>query len=130
MVFNMNPFEFVNSININKNHMMDADPLVERQYNAFMVNRSLSYFPDTIFMANQMNINHHIDGRMQYDYLFYSVPAKRRYSKWHKPEIDVTIQAIRAIYGYNVKNARQALQLLKPEQISQILEEYRHREGK
>ena len=47
----MNPFDYVNSINdIKKNLMVgtENDELAEKDYNAFLVNKSLSYFIDTI----------------------------------------------------------------------------------
>ena len=50
----MSPFEFLNSINHSKKDVM-VDDLTEKSYNSFMVNRSLSYFPDTVGFANVMN---------------------------------------------------------------------------
>ena len=42
----MNPFEYLNAINHTKQNVM-VDDLAEKSYNSFMVNRGLSYFPDT-----------------------------------------------------------------------------------
>ena len=56
----MNPFEYVNSINMTKKDIM-IDDLSEKAYAPFMINRSLSYFNDTVLMANEMNIKHHLD---------------------------------------------------------------------
>ena len=47
----MNPFEYLNAINHTKQNVM-VDDLTEKSYNAFMVNRSLSYFNDTALIAN------------------------------------------------------------------------------
>ena len=58
----MNPFEYVNSITHNKKDIM-VDDISEKGYNSFMVNRSLSYFHDTVLMANEMNQHHHLDNR-------------------------------------------------------------------
>ena len=55
----MNPFEYVNAINHTKQNVM-VDDMAEKAYNPFMVNRTLSYFSDTILMANEMNLNHHL----------------------------------------------------------------------
>ena len=63
----MNPFEYVNAINYIKKDIM-VDDIAEKAYNSFLVNRSLSYFQDTILMANEMNKNHHIDNRLQFDF--------------------------------------------------------------
>ena len=64
----MNPFDYVNSINITKKDIMHDD-IAEKGYAGFMVNRALSYFIDTVLYANEMNVNHHIDGRLQYHFL-------------------------------------------------------------
>ena len=47
----MSPFDYLNSINDTKQDLM-VDDITEKQYNAFMVNRGLSYFPDTVAVAN------------------------------------------------------------------------------
>ena len=39
----MNPFEYLNAINNTKKDLM-VDEEAEKKYNAFMVNRGLSYF--------------------------------------------------------------------------------------
>jgi hypothetical protein len=64
----MNPFEYLNAINTTKKDVM-VDDVSEKAYSPFMVNRGLSYFPDTILYANEMNLNHHIDSRLQFDFL-------------------------------------------------------------
>ena len=56
----MNPFEYVKAINNTKKDIM-VDDIAEKEYNSFMVNRSLSNFRDTVLYANLMNVNHHLD---------------------------------------------------------------------
>ena len=56
----MSPFEFLNAINFTKKNVM-SDPENEKYYNSFIINRSLSYFPDTVAIANEMNKYHHLD---------------------------------------------------------------------
>ena len=46
----MNPFEYVKAINNTKKDIM-VDDIAEKEYNAFMVNRSLSNFQDTVLYA-------------------------------------------------------------------------------
>lgn len=125
----MNPFDFVESITRTKQHMMQDDTACERQYNSFVVNRALSYFADTIFYANTANCLQ-ADNRMKYDYLFHSVSKKTRRSKWHKSEHDEQLVAIRELYCYNTRQAKQALKILNAAQIDAVVAEYRHREGK
>ena len=65
----MNPFEYLNSINYTKKDII-VDDITEKEYNSFMVNRSLSYFPDTVLAANEMNRYHQIDNLLQFHFLF------------------------------------------------------------
>ena len=112
----LNPFEFINAINTTKKNIM-VDDITEKQYNSFMVNRSLSYFNDTVLMANEMNINHHLDNRLQFDFFINIVRKKKRFSKWMKPETFSDVEVVKAYYGYSNEKARQALSLLTNEQI-------------
>ena len=113
----MNPFEYVNSINYSKKDIM-VDDITEKDYNSFMVNRSLSYFQDTVLMANEMNKNHQIDKRLQFDFLINIVRKRKRFSKWLKNTVESDVEVVKEYYGYNNQKARQALTLLKPEQIN------------
>lgn len=113
----MNPFEYTKAINDTKKDIM-VDDLAEKGYNSFMVNRGLSYFNDTVLMANEMNVQHHIDSRLQFDFLINIVRKKRRFSKWAKPQIESDIEVVKEYYGYSNEKARQALTLLSPDQIN------------
>ena len=113
----MNPFEYVNSINYSKKDIM-IDDIAEKDYNSFMVNRSLSYFQDTLLMANEMNKNHQIDKRLQFDFLINIVRKRKRFSKWLKNTVESDVEVVKEYYGYNNQKARQALTLLTPEQIN------------
>jgi alpha-amylase/alpha-mannosidase (GH57 family) len=67
-----------------------------------------------------MNIHHHIDNRLQFDFLINIVRKRKRFSKWLKPEIASDVEVVKEYYGYNNEKARQALTLLTPEQITMI----------
>ena len=112
----MNPFEYVNAINYSKKNIM-VDDIAEKQYNPYMTNRSLSYFHDTILMANEMNIQHHLDNRLQFDFFINIIRKRKRFSKWFKPETISDVEVVKAYYGYSNEKARQALSLLKKEQL-------------
>jgi len=75
----MSPFDYLKAINETKEDVM-LTPQDERKYSSFIVNRGLSFFMDTIFQVNEMNRNHHLDGRLQFDYLINNIRKKRRYS--------------------------------------------------
>ena len=113
----MNPFEYLTAINDSKKDIM-IDDIAEKGYNSFMINRGLSYFNDTVLMANEMNIHHQIDSRLQFDFLINIVRKKRRFSKWAKPQVESDIEVVKQYYGYSNEKARQALTLLSPEQIN------------
>ena len=86
----------------------------------FIVNRSLSYFNDTVLYANEMNVNHHIDNRLQFDFFINTIRKKKRFSKWMKAEEEDNIKVVKEYYGYSNEKARQALTILSNEQIEKL----------
>ena len=112
----MNPFEFLNSINYTKKDIM-VDDIVEKEYNSFMVNRSLSYFPDTVLAANEMNQNHHLDSRLQFDFLINIIRKRKRFSKWDKKKIEGDVEVIKEYYSYSDSKAHEVLSLFTPDQL-------------
>lgn len=115
----MNPFEYLNAINATKKDLM-VDDISEKAYSPFMVNRGLSYFPDTILYANEMNLNHHIDSRLQFDFLINIIKKKRRFSKWAKPVNIENLELIKEYYGYSNEKAKSVLSLLNDDQINEL----------
>ena len=115
----MSPFTFLNEINFGKKDII-VDDITEKQYNSFMVNRGLSYFKDTAVIANEMNVNHHIDKRLQFDFLINMIRKKRRFSKWNKPQIIDDLDVIKEYYGYSNKQAKAVHNLLSSEQIGEL----------
>ena len=115
----MNPFEYVNAINYTKKNIM-IDDVTEKGYAPYMINRQLSYFPDTVLAANEMNRNHHLDNRLQFDFFINIVRKRKRFSKWHKPETVSDLEAVKKYYGYSNEKARQVLSLLTTDQINEL----------
>jgi len=115
----MSPFQFVNEITFGKKDVM-VDPDMEKKYVPFMVNRSLSYFPDTVHMANEMNKYHHLDKKLQFQFLLNIVRKKKRFSKWVKPQTDSNVDVIKEYYGYSNEKAIQILPLLSSDQLNII----------
>lgn len=112
----MNPFDFLNAINTSKKDVM-IDDLAEKDYSGYMVNRSLSYFPDTVLFANEMNIRHQIDSRLQFDFLINTVRKQKRFAKWAKQVDSDTVDALKEYYGYSNEKARIAASVLTEKQI-------------
>jgi len=115
----MNPFEYLNAINYTKQNIM-VDDITEKAYNPFMVNRGLSYFNDTVLMANEMNQHAHLDNRLQFDFFINIVRKKKRFSKWNKPETASDVEVVKEYYGYSNEKARQVLTLLTSDQIDEL----------
>jgi hypothetical protein len=115
----MNPFQFINSINTSKQDIM-VDDITEKAYSSFMVNRGLSFFPDTVLLANEMNIHHHLDNKLQYHFLMNTVSKKRRFSKWAKSQKIESIEIIKQYYGCSDQKAKSILLLLTNEHINEL----------
>jgi hypothetical protein len=102
------------SIMQTKQHILEE----EKDYNAFMVNRALSYHPDCIMYANEMNQNFNVDQKPQYDYLINKIRAKKRpFVKWEKPVKEDDLLAVKLFFGYSDKKALECLKILTQEQL-------------
>lgn len=124
----MNPFEYINAINNTKKDIM-VDDIAESKYTPYMVNRSLSYFPDTVLYANEMNIQHHIDNRLQFDFFINIVKKKKRFSKWLKPEEISDLNVVKEYYGYSNEKAKSVLSLFTDEHLTELRKRI-HKGGK
>jgi len=118
----MNLTEYLNSINYSKKNLM-IDTETEKSYAPYVVNRCLSYFPDTLLHANEMNRLNFLDKKVQYDYYLGSIRARKRFSKWLKKEENGDIELVKNYFGYSEKRAREAIRILSKEQIANIKKE-------
>lgn len=115
----ISPFDFVNSIQFDKKDLI-VDDWSERQYNPFIINKSLSFGTDTVIQANEMNSRPHLDKRLQFDFLRNIIPAKKRYNKWLKKEKLEAIDIVKQYYGYNTMKAQDVVSILSQRQIEAI----------
>ena len=115
----MGPFDYLNAINFTKEDIMEF-PEDEKAYTPFMVNRGLSYFQDTVILANEMNINNHISSRMQFDFLRSIVRKRKRFSKWLKASYPADLEVVKEYYGYSNDKASQALRMLTSDQVAEL----------
>ena len=115
----MSPFDYLKAINETKEDVL-LPSQDEKKYAAFIVNRGMSFFMDTIFQANEINRNHHLDSRLQFDYLLNSIRQKKRYSKWLKPEKLDDLDIVKEYYGFGNEKAKNALQVLSVDQLAYI----------
>lgn len=118
----MNPFDFVNTINSKKRNLIDEDPKLESAYIPYMTNKALSYFPDTILHANEMNCRPGLDKKLQYDFYMNAVRSGNRFSKWKKrdePDLDI----VREYFNCNVARALEYIEIIGKAGIEKIKQE-------
>ena len=102
--------------------MNSDDPMWEKKYPAFMVNKVLSGFSDTVMLSNEMNRNHFLDRDMQFQFLLNSIRQKKRFTPFLKAGKIKDIECVKEYYGYNNEKAKTALDLLTKEQLKLIKE--------
>ena len=113
--------DYLNDINYEKKNLMDSeDEFWEKKYPAYIINKCLSAFTDTIFYVNEMNRFHHLDKKLQNDFLINSLRKRKRFAKWLRPDEVKNIEYVKEYYGYSNEKAKQALEVLTDEQIEII----------
>ncbi len=115
--------EYLNAINFTKKDVMDSDDeLWKKKYPAFIVNKILSSFSDTIMLVNEMNRNHFLDKDMQFQFLLNSIRTKKRYSPFLRASKLKEIECVKEYYGYSNDKAKSALDILTKDEINLIKE--------
>ena len=113
--------DYLNAINVSKESLMDSeDEAWEKKYAPFIVNKCVAPFPDTILLVNELNRYHHLDKKLQFDFLLNSLRARKRYTPWLKAKKLKNLEYVKEYYGYNNEKAKAALDILDDEQISAI----------
>lgn len=117
------PFDFLNAINFTKEDMFQDRKENDKEYVSFIVNRGLSYFPDTVMYANEMNRYPDLSNQQQFSFLIHSISKKKRFSKWApKESISEDLENVCAFYGYSKREAKSVLNILTEEQLIYIRE--------
>ena len=115
--------EYLNSINYQKNNLMETDDnMWEKKSPAYVVNKCLAPFGDTIMLVNEMNRHHHLDKKLQYDFLLNSLRTRKRFAPWQRSSKSKNLECVKEYYGYNNEKGQSALNILNDEQIKQIKE--------
>ena len=112
--------EWLNSINITKNNLIDEEPDLEKQYPSYIVNRCMSGHIDAILLANEMNKRPNLPKKLQYDFFLNSIRKRKRYSPWLRKEEIENLDFVKRYYGYSNEKAKQVLNILTREQLSFI----------
>jgi len=118
----MTPFDFINAINLSKENLF-TDPQANKDYNPWVVNKGLSYFPDTVLYANEVNRHYGIPKEWQFQFLLNSIPKKKRFSKWSKKDARTeNLSLVMEYFGYSEEKAKQAVSVLSDDQLAMIKE--------
>ena len=115
--------EYLNAVNYSKEKLMDGeDEMWEKKYPAYIINKCVAPFQDTIFLVNEMNRNHHIDRKLQFDFLLNSLRKRKRYTPWLKAKKQKYLEYVKEYYDYSNEKAKSALDILNDEQIKTIID--------
>ena len=113
--------EYLKSINTTKQNLMDSEDKVwEKKYSSFIINKCLAPFNDTIMLVNEINVHHHLDNKLQYDFLLNSIRKQNRYAPWMKASKSKNLEYVKEYFGYNNEKARSALNILTDKQLALI----------
>ena len=122
--------DYLNAVNHTKVPLLDTDDeSIEKGYVPFVINRCLSYFPDTIFYVNEMNTRPDTSKKMQFDFYLHSLRKRKRFSKWLKRENPDDLQAVMDYFEYSEAKAREALNVLSKETVLEIVDMMSKRDG-
>ena len=112
--------DWLNSVNINKDNLIEDDPEAISSYPPYIVNRCLSGHLDTVLFANEMNKYSNIDKDMQYSFFLYTLRKRKRFSPWLKKEQIDNLDLVKKHYGYSNDKAKVAVSLLTKTQLELI----------
>ena len=113
--------DYLPAINHTKKNLMNSDdPMWEKKYPAFMVNKVLSGFQDTVMLCNEMNRNHFLDRDMQFQFLLNSIRQRKRFTPFLRASKIKDIECVKEYYGYSNEKAKSALDILTNEQLKLI----------
>jgi hypothetical protein len=115
--------DYLNSINFTKKDLMKSeDKDWIKKYPAFIINKILSGFQDTIMLVNEVNRNHFLDKDMQYSFLLNSIRSKKRFSPFLRASKLKNIDLVKEYYGYSNEKAKTVLDILTKDQLKLIKE--------
>lgn len=112
--------DILNSINLTKDVDL-IDEYNKTDYVPFLINRGMSFYPETILHANFLNSNSHLDRILQYKYFLYSVKKKKRFSKWlSNSKTPEKILIISKFYGISINKAKEIKDMITSEDLDNM----------
>ena len=122
------PFDFINSISSSPDNQIMTGEMDPAEYNAFMVNRGLSLYMDTVLYADEMNMRPNILPALQYHFLHTLIPKRKRWAKWPKKlggkNDGELIKVLQKHYKYSLDKCLEMVALLSEDQKKEIIKEY------
>lgn len=116
-------FSIVNNLSHDKVYeKMDEQKI--REYNPFLVNRAFSHFADSVLQANFLNKHPFLPKQTQFDYLFYSLRKRKRFTKWPKKMKMDIIPFIMTYYNCSKKEAEMYESLLSSSDKKELMNIY------
>ena len=118
--------DYLNAINHTKETLLDTeDEEWEKKYPPFVVNKCVYPFQDTIMLVNEISQLHHLDKKLQFDFLLNSIRSRKRFTPWLKASKIEDLEYVKEYYGYSNDKAKQALDILTDEQIATVKQKLR-----
>ena len=123
----VSPFEFIKDLSQNKEYLFSEE--TKSGFSPFIINKSFSSHPDTLFDAVFLNSNSHLPLQMQHDYLYYKVPRRKRWKEWlSKSEAEKkTIQAqqkLSSVLGCGEKDIKFLWSILSDSDKKDLIKKY------
>lgn len=115
----------INSVSQTKKYIFDDD--TSKEYTPFIINKSLSAFPDILVHVETMNMCHSLSKKMQYDYYFHSIPSRKRFKPWlkvSKNKDDKYIERLAELNALSLRKARDVWSLMNDDQKLNFVKKY------
>ena len=113
-----NPYHYINAINAGDD--LTKKEFDEKEYLPFITNRQFSYFQDTALIANEMNLNYHLDNKSQFSFYINIIRPRKRFSEWSKTEHHDDLEAVVQYFDYSYEEAKVVMDILSAEDVNNI----------
>ena len=122
----LSPFTFIKNLSDKSGGHLLSDThegeLNEKSYSPFIVNRGMSMHRDLALWANQMNINSHLEDRLQYDFFFHGIRQQKRNAPWIKRGKEEYLPAVQRFFQYSPQKSKELIKsgILTDEDLAKI----------
>lgn len=114
-------WEYFNKATYSKQKDCLDDPNFDRDYLPFLINRGLSYHPDTIRIMALLNQNAILEPKLQFLVLLNTVRARKRWASWlSKPKVTEDVLLLAEYYECSTRRAMEMVRLHTPKQLKFI----------